>query len=207
VKLTLGDVTSQLECPLTIRPRHSDLFHGCAEADISVAQIKSSAPDRIVASTPTGPGILIRQVGSAMILLYSEDSILSHKRWICTAVLAASALSLIATNASADSACDKPRNDFDGLYCLSKVYQQSDVDLNSAFTQLRDKLDEKGKETLRISQLAWLKTRDQSCSRHDNSGFYVNLVCATQTTIKRTEFLQSRYRECISSGCLNSRLN
>jgi hypothetical protein len=31
--------------------------------------------------------------------------------------------------ARAQTACDKPRNDFDGLYCLSKIYQQADQDL------------------------------------------------------------------------------
>ncbi len=114
---------------------------------------------------------------------------------------------LVSPQAMADSACDKPRNDFDGLYCLSKVYQQTDIDLNSAFTRLRGKLDATGQEALRSSQLAWLRTRDQSCSKHEDTGFYVNLACATQTTTARTEFLQSRYRECISSGCMNSRIN
>jgi uncharacterized protein YecT (DUF1311 family) len=109
---------------------------------------------------------------------------------------------LQSTQAVADSAYDKPRNDFDGLYCLSKVYQQADIDLNSVFTRLRGKIDVAGKEAL-----AWLKTRDQSCSKHEDSGFYVNLACATQTTTNQTEFLQSRYRECISSGCMNSRIN
>ncbi len=40
---------------------------------------------------------------------------------------------LAAGPALADSACDKPRDDFDGLYCLNKVYQQADVDLNATF--------------------------------------------------------------------------
>lgn len=109
---------------------------------------------------------------------------------------------LMAHSARADSSCDKPRNGFDGIYCLSKVYQQSDADLNAAFTQL----DGPGRDALRTSQIAWLQLRDQDCSKHDPSGFYVNLACATRMTISRTEFLQSRYRKCISSGCMNSRL-
>ena len=113
---------------------------------------------------------------------------------------------LMAHLARADSSCDKPRNGFDGIYCLSKVYQQSDADLNAAFSQLNGKLDGPGRDALRTSQIAWLQLRDRDCSKHDPSGFYVNLACATRTTISRTEFLQSRYRECISSGCMNSRL-
>ena len=131
---------------------------------------------------------------------------MSRMRSLSFASLAASMLCVISTHAIADSACDKPRNDFDGLYCLSKVYQQTDLDLNTAFTQLRDKLDDAGKDALRTSQIAWLKTRDQSCSKHERAGFYVNLVCATNTTTARTEFLQSRYRECISSGCMDSKI-
>lgn len=129
------------------------------------------------------------------------------QRYLMVATLAGLLGLTVAGPANAQSACDKPRNDFDGLYCLSKVYQQSDIDLNTAFAQLRDKLDPSGQNALRTGQIAWLRGRDQSCSRHEPSGFYVNLACATQTTIARTEFLQSRYRECISSGCLNSRLN
>ncbi len=113
---------------------------------------------------------------------------------------------LAASAALADSSCDKPRNDFDDLYCLNKIYQQADHDLNTAFGRLRAKLDPAGQEALRAGQLAWINQRNDSCSKHDATGFYINLSCATQTTIARTQFLQDRYRECISSGCMNSRL-
>ena len=46
------------------------------------------------------------------------------------------ALILTATPAFAQTACDRPHNDFDGLYCLNKVYQQADHDLNGAYGQL-----------------------------------------------------------------------
>ena len=123
-------------------------------------------------------------------------------------VLAAGALfcALVAGRAEADSACDKPRNDFDGLYCLNKVYQQSDTDLNTSFTQLRGKLDPAGRGALRFSQIAWLQSRNDSCSRHEDGGFFINLSCASRMTIERTQFLQGRYRECVSSGCMDSRI-
>ena len=106
----------------------------------------------------------------------------------------------------ANSACDTPQNDFDGLYCLNKIYQQADQDLNSAFGQLRPKLDTAGRASLKAGQLAWLRTRDSQCSKREGSAFYVNLQCATNTTIARTRFLQDRLRECVSSGCMNSHL-
>jgi len=109
--------------------------------------------------------------------------------------------------ARADTACDKPRNDFDSLYCLSKIYQQADQDLNASYARLQGRLNDPERDALRTGQLAWLRSRDEQCSRREPEGFYVNMACATRTTISRNRFLEDRYRECISSGCLNSRLS
>lgn len=120
-------------------------------------------------------------------------------------ILAALLLSLSGT-AFANSACDTPKNDFDGLYCLNKVYQEADKELNENYKGLSAKLDANGKKALKSGQLAWIKDRDSSCSRQEGSAFYVNLECATNTTIKRSQFLQDRLRECASAGCQNSKL-
>ena len=109
-------------------------------------------------------------------------------------------------SAFANSACDTPRNDFDGLYCLNKVYQEADKELNANYKTLAARLDANGKQALKSGQLSWISERNQSCSKKDGSGFYVNLDCATTTTIKRAQFLQDRVRECASSGCQNSKL-
>lgn len=106
----------------------------------------------------------------------------------------------------ANSACDKPRNDFDGLYCLNKVYQEADAELNANYKKLIGKLDAAGAAALKKGQLAWLNMRNSSCSRREGDGFFVNLDCATGQTINRAQFLQDRYRECVSSGCQNSKL-
>lgn len=108
--------------------------------------------------------------------------------------------------AMANSACDKPRNDFDGLYCLNKVYQEADKELNENFKKLNGKLNAEGKQSLKSGQLAWIKQRNESCSKREGSAFYVNLDCATSTTIERSQFLQNRLRECSSTGCQNSQL-
>lgn len=108
--------------------------------------------------------------------------------------------------ALANSACDKPRNDFDGLYCLNKVYQEADVELNANYKKLMVKLDPAGAATLKKGQLAWINERNLNCSRREGDGFFVNLDCATNRTISRAQFLQDRYRECVSSGCQNSNL-
>ena len=108
--------------------------------------------------------------------------------------------------AQANSACDKPNNNFDGLYCLNKVYQEADKELNDNYGKLAGKLDANGKRSLKVGQLRWIDERNGSCSRHDGSAFLVDLQCATSTTIKRSQFLQDRIRECASAGCQNSKL-
>ncbi len=107
----------------------------------------------------------------------------------------------------ANSNCDKPRNDFDGLYCLNKVYIEADKELNENYGKLRGMLDEAGKKTLRSGQLRWMEQRNSECSRREGTRFFVNLDCAANTTIERAQFLQNRIRECNSAGCQNSKLD
>jgi len=108
--------------------------------------------------------------------------------------------------AFANSACDRVSNDFDGLNCLGKLYQQADADLNVAYKSLIAKLDGNGRTTLRQHQLQWLAERNVSCSLHQGGAFYVDLDCAKRVTIERARFLQDRVNECISSGCINNHL-
>jgi uncharacterized protein YecT (DUF1311 family) len=124
-------------------------------------------------------------------------------RWLLAIVLMAASI----LPAHAQSGCDKPRNDFDGVYCLSKIYQQADQDLNASYAKLQGLLDPEGQKLLRTGQLAWLRDRDRECSRHEAAGFFVNLACATKVTIARNQFLEDRNRECVSTGCLDSRLS
>jgi uncharacterized protein YecT (DUF1311 family) len=121
--------------------------------------------------------------------------------WTCL-VLAA-----LLGSGAARADCDHPKNDFDDLYCLDKVYIQSDKDLNDEYGKLSKQLDANGKAALKHGQLAWIKARNDQCSMKDDHGFWVNLDCATHTTIARTQFLQDRNRECASAGCMPSKLS
>lgn len=109
-------------------------------------------------------------------------------------------------SAFANSACDHPKNDFDGLYCLNKVYQEADKELNENYKKLNAKLDSDGKKSLKSTQLAWIEERNNKCSKRESAEFFVNLNCATSMTIQRSQFLQDRIRECASAGCQNSKL-
>ncbi|CAK8717040.1 MAG: Uncharacterized conserved protein YecT, DUF1311 family [Candidatus Electronema aureum] len=122
------------------------------------------------------------------------------KKLIVTLILCCS------NTAFANSACDNPKNDFDGLYCLNKVYQEADKELNENYKKLSDKLNEDGKRKLKTGQLDWMSERNSRCSKHEADQFYINLDCATSVTVKRSQFLQDRLRECVSSGCQNSKL-
>jgi uncharacterized protein YecT (DUF1311 family) len=108
--------------------------------------------------------------------------------------------------AFADSACDHPKNDFDGLYCLNKVWIEADHNLNTTYQKLNLKLDVAGKSALKKGQIEWMKSRNSSCSETKGDHFLVDLDCAAKTTIERTQFLEDRYRECVSAGCMNSKL-
>lgn len=103
--------------------------------------------------------------------------------------------------------CDNPVNDFDGLYCLTKVYLQADKELNNSYNQLSKKLNSKQRATLKRGQLAWLRERNDRCSYHDDeNGFFVNMGCATRVTTHRVNFLNERVRECNAGSCRDSRL-
>jgi uncharacterized protein YecT (DUF1311 family) len=116
------------------------------------------------------------------------------------------ALLCLSSSVLANSACDSPQNGFDDLYCLNKVYQAADTELNAAYKKLKGQLDNSGKDLLKTGQLTWIDNRNRQCSRYEGGEFYVNLDCAAKTTIERLQFLQDRSRECASSGCQNSKL-
>lgn len=52
--------------------------------------------------------------------------------------------------AFANSACDTPRDDFDDLYCLNKVYLEADKELNENYKKLNSKLDNEGKKNPKV---------------------------------------------------------
>ncbi|HEV3040285.1 MAG TPA: lysozyme inhibitor LprI family protein [Candidatus Angelobacter sp.] len=126
---------------------------------------------------------------------------------IITLALLVFSIQIIGVRAVAQSSCDHPKNDFDGLYCLNKVWIEADKNMNEVYKKLALKLDTNGKAALKKGQLSWISSRNNACSKADpKEGFFVNLECATNTTIERTKFLEDRYRECVSAGCMNSKL-
>jgi uncharacterized protein YecT (DUF1311 family) len=101
---------------------------------------------------------------------------------------------------SADN-CDNIKEGFDGLYCLQKVFFQADKELNESYKKLNGMIDSQTKRKLKESQLSWISERNAECSWKDERGSFVNMECAKNKTISRTNFLNDRIRECKSTGC------
>ena len=98
--------------------------------------------------------------------------------------------------------CNDPKNDFDGVYCSTKVYLRADGVLNDLYDELNRLLNEEEKEILKQSQHAWMDRRNDRCSINTSQGFFINMECATATTRNRTKFFMARVAECESSeGC------
>lgn len=121
--------------------------------------------------------------------------------------MAVSASVMLLSTATLAQNCDYPRDDFDGLYCLSKVYQQADKDLNSSYQELVKQLNSNQKAILKRGQLAWIRDRNDRCSEYTEDSFLVNMRCATDTTTNRVNFLNERLRECRAGSCRTSRLD
>lgn len=102
--------------------------------------------------------------------------------------------------------CEKTRSDYDVVYCSTKIYMQADKELNESYKNLSGSLDMEGKRTLKEAQLAWIKSRNQNCSETRRTEILLDMDCAIRTTVERTQFLNDRYRECVSAGCMNSKL-
>jgi len=113
---------------------------------------------------------------------------------------------LLAGGAQA-AGCGKPRNAFDTVYCAGNLFSQTDKSLNQTYGELRKQLTPDQQNTLKQSQLAWIKSRDEQCSREDNTGYFVNLDCAVTMTQTRLDFLKERQRECSSTGCEAGKLS
>ncbi|AIL74438.1 lysozyme inhibitor LprI family protein [Acinetobacter baumannii] len=108
------------------------------------------------------------------------------------------------TTAYADN-CDSARNTYDDIYCTNKIYASADADLNKNYQALRAKLNTAQRNTLKKSQLAWIRQRDAECT--DSNRNSVDVQCRLQTTQERNHWLQERLRECQTVGCKSSRLS
>jgi uncharacterized protein YecT (DUF1311 family) len=89
--------------------------------------------------------------------------------------------------------CDKYKTPYDKTYCMSKLFVESDKELNSVYKELRGVLKPSVKQKLTETQREWISYRDNACQ--DQPGT-INVDCNYKVNKERTEYLRDRLREC-----------
>ena len=116
--------------------------------------------------------------------------------------------SMVTGAAQAQSNCNTTLNGFEDVYCASKVFIRADDDLNTVYQKLVKRLSPAAQVTLRRTQRAWVAGRNSECSEDGGKlGTVISMGCAVDQTTSRTNFLNDRLRECLSSGCQPAKLN
>jgi len=86
-------------------------------------------------------------------------------------------------------ACVKPRNYYDQVYCSAKVYNLMDNALNDNYVALRKMLSKEQKKALKKVQIAWLRERDDTCSKLENGSVIMNLGCSKRRTVESLYYI------------------
>jgi len=109
--------------------------------------------------------------------------------------------------AQAQTNCNTPNSSFEDVYCLTKTFVQADADLNVAYQKLMKKLKPADQSTLRQLQRAWVEDRNARTTSQDSKArTVIDIDLAVEMTTSRSNFLNDRYRECVSSGCQPNKL-
>lgn len=117
-------------------------------------------------------------------------------------ITAAVATLFLATAANAiETNCDKYTGTYDRTYCLSKLFVDSDGELNEVYKDLRERLDDNGKSALKKAEIKWLKYRTGRC---ETSPGTIDVRCSYEVNVERANYLRDRIRECRSNHCDNA---
>lgn len=93
----------------------------------------------------------------------------------------------------ADGECDKYKTSYDKTYCFSKLFVESDKELNNVYKDLKNILKPDMKKKLTETQREWITFRDNVCQEQPGA---INVDCNYSVNKERTEFLRDRLREC-----------
>lgn len=114
------------------------------------------------------------------------------------AVLLAGALLGLGANAWAQGECDKYTTPYDRTYCFSKLFVESDKELNEVYKALREQLKGDVRQGLTQVQRDWIRHRDGACQPEAGT---INVDCNYRVNRDRTEYLRDRLRECKAGTC------
>ncbi len=100
----------------------------------------------------------------------------------------------------AEGECDKYKTSYDVTYCYSKLFVESDKELNSVYNDLKGVLKDDMKKKLTETQRGWIKYRNSACEEAPGT---INVDCNYKVNRDRTEYLRDRLRECKAGTCRN----
>jgi uncharacterized protein YecT (DUF1311 family) len=121
------------------------------------------------------------------------------------ALIASTTFALISNVANAG--CENPRPGYDEVYCMAKLFMESDNELNKAYRDLGSLLTTDQKKTLKSRQVQWIKYREKKCFQESNRGGIISVSCNFQVNKSRTKFLLDRITECKIGACKSSEIN
>ena len=100
--------------------------------------------------------------------------------------------------AFAIEACERYTTSYDRTYCASKLFVESDNELNTVYKNLRQFAKGETGKALVQTQRAWLKHRSAICETKPGT---INVDCSYEVNRSRTEYLRDRLRECRAGSC------
>ncbi|RQH05638.1 lysozyme inhibitor LprI family protein [Paraburkholderia dinghuensis] len=118
------------------------------------------------------------------------------KRNLLPALLLAT-LGLASFVAHAEGECDRYKSAYDQTYCFSKLFLESDKELNQAYGDLSKVIKADVQKRLKSTEMAWIQYRDASCSQEGT----IDVACNYRVNRERTEYLRDRLRECKAGTC------
>ena len=113
-------------------------------------------------------------------------------------IVAAAAMMLANAAQAIETNCDKYSGSYDRTYCLCKLFVDSDAELNVVYKELKDQLDDSGKNALKKAEVKWLKYRTGRC---ETSPGTIDVRCSYEVNVERTNYLRERSRECRTNRC------
>lgn len=101
----------------------------------------------------------------------------------------------------AENTCDRYNTAYDRTYCTSKLFIESDKELNDVYKDLRKAIQPAVREKLTAVQRDWMSYRDQTCQPDEGR---IRVDCNYKVNRERAEYLRDRLRECKTGACNNS---
>ena len=94
--------------------------------------------------------------------------------------------------------CARYRASYDRTYCKSKLFVDSDRELNDVYKKLGRQLSESTRRQLVETQRDWIRYRDQRCESAPGT---INVDCNYRVNVQRINYLRDRLRECTAGSC------